>query len=574
MRFSSRIALSCPEYLHKQYAPNAFPEMVIGEPNPILEEFKNIGLRHELEVIEYLKSNTAGWFQVDTRLNSESQQSQTALAILDPQIRIIFGSYLGESTERLLQTSLDLPKLEDPLRVSRPDILVRVGYSVLESWAPVDIKSHAAYAENKSNSVYWGDSNILQPGQTQLIGARLSPPDLTQLSHYVRHLQNLGLASPESWAGIIGREIEKCAWMQMPLAVLGAGKKQEVALHKYDLEFAKAIKVIQDSVKQNLDRSFPVSVIAQNMPGTYGCAGCEYREVCLHEMRNFDDGSGHVTLLARVTPSLVATKIPLVSSIREAAKLFGQDKFEIETKIRADVWISKIPQLLDDSSPLDLPAFDIEIDIDLENSQEALLDLDIEDGELLGEGRVYLYGYGIHHRIKNTDWKSAAIRSNSDYSNTAEGEMRLMLTTWNLLVCEVNNAESKDQSVGIFHYSSHERTWWRKFAIRYQGHAGVPPLNEMERFIDRYFVDLYDYTRKISFPTTGYSVKLLAKEAGFDWSVEDPGGANSLLKYKLAINNKAPRIERDEAIAWLKSYNEDDVRATYAVRNYIRELFP
>jgi predicted RecB family nuclease len=362
--------------------------------------------------------------------------------------------------------------------------------------------------------------------------------------------------------------------MQLPLAVLGAGTKQQSALFKYDDDFTKAMKVIQDSVIQNTNPSHPVGVIAQNMPGTFGCSGCDYREVCLDEMNNYDGGNGHITLLARVTPALVAAKIPAISSIGQAHQLPGQDKFEIETKVRAEVWISGIPQLLDRTVPFDLPAFDIEIDIDLENSQEALLEIEVDDSELVGEDRLYLYGYGIHDRTKSKDWTIATILSNSDYSNTPEGEYALMLKTWSLLIEEVQKAQAKGLTIGIFHYSAHERTWWRRFAQRYHSNPGVPSLDEVERFVDRYFVDLYDYTRKISFPTTGYSIKLLAKMADFSWSATDPGGANSLLKYKVAIDKQATQGERDEAIAWLRSYNEDDVRATFAVRNYLRQLFP
>ena len=67
------------------------------------------------------------------------------------------------------------------------------------------------------------------------------------------------------------------------------------------------------------------------------------------------------------------------------------------------------------------------------------------------------------------------------------------------------------------------------------------------------------------------SIKSLAPSAGFEWEVSKAGGANSLLKYKQATNGK-DQAERDEAIAWLESYNRDDVRATFAVRNYIRTL--
>jgi predicted RecB family nuclease len=54
--------------------------------------------------------------------------------------------------------------------------------------------------------------------------------------------------------------------------------------------------------------------------------------------------------------------------------------------------------------------------------------------------------------------------------------------------------------------------------------------------------------------------------------VSQAGGANSLFKYKEAINKNLDQSVRDEAIKWLDAYNRDDVRATFAVRDYIRSL--
>ena len=61
-------------------------------------------------------------------------------------------------------------------------------------------------------------------------------------------------------------------------------------------------------------------------------------------------------------------------------------------------------------------------------------------------------------------------------------------------------------------------------------------------------------------------------EPPINWAVQDPGGALSLLKYKDAVDQNRSQAERDESIAWLFSYNLDDVRATFAVRDYLRNL--
>ena len=46
----------------------------------------------------------------------------------------------------------------------------------------------------------------------------------------------------------------------------------------------------------------------------------------------------------------------------------------------------------------------------------------------------------------------------------------------------------------------------------------------------------------------------------------------SLLKYKAATANDVDEKTRKEAIEWLREYNLDDIRATFAVREYIRKL--
>jgi predicted RecB family nuclease len=91
--------------------------------------------------------------------------------------------------------------------------------------------------------------------------------------------------------------------------------------------------------------------------------------------------------------------------------------------------------------------------------------------------------------------------------------------------------------------------------------------------MDKYFVDLRPYAEKISFPTMSYSIKALAQVAGFAWKAEDAGGAMSLLKYKEATANDVDPDAKNEAIEWLREYNLDGIRATFAVREFIRSIF-
>ena len=97
-------------------------------------------------------------------------------------------------------------------------------------------------------------------------------------------------------------------------------------------------------------------------------------------------------------------------------------------------------------------------------------------------------------------------------------------------------------------------------------------MTKVETLIVDYFNDLLPYSRKVALKVTGYGIKLLAPLAGFDWDVVDPGGAGSLLKYRDAIDETKSEEERRAARDWLYSYNLDDVRVTFAVREYLRRL--
>jgi predicted RecB family nuclease len=136
----------------------------------------------------------------------------------------------------------------------------------------------------------------------------------------------------------------------------------------------------------------------------------------------------------------------------------------------------------------------------------------------------------------------------------------------------VREAENSGKSVGIFHYGSHEVSWWRRFARNNEGVSGVPSIDEVDTFISKYFVNLLPLAQKVAFKSSGYSIKDLAPLAGFQWRVDDPGGALSLLKYRTATTESANDLERKEAKEWLRSYNADDVRATLAVRQFLRSL--
>ena len=571
MRFEARTALYCPEYIHKSYAPSAFDlslRVKEGEDR-LADEYKRLGLVHEEKVLEKVRANGLRVHQIDLSETFKSKSQQTAEALMNHDIDIILGANIDEETEEALKLFLGDLHHFDPDRVSRPDLLVRVGANPHPMWAPVDVKSHGVSADNKTHTLERANLDLTPAEEPSVIG-RFKKEDALQLAHYAIHLQNIGLAFTDARAGIIGKDGEFIHWANLDQVRLGRGKNAPSAILVYYENFKFAQDLALTSIAKNKDHAVEVDSMAKVTPGDYGCMRCEFKKVCIKEIEAFDDGNGHVTLLAEVTPNFQKAHIPDIDSIAELRIATNLPAQAEAAKIRARVWQTEVPELLKPDEGFEIPEFDIEIDIDLENIQAALFENLGE--ELPGKDQVYLYGYGILDRTKVKDWNKAEFTSIINFDDTVEAEIEVLSTMWNVLKAEVAKAESAGKTIGIFHYSSHEKSWFRKFARRHATVPGTPSLLDVDDFMTKYFVDLLKYSELVALPVTGYGIKKLAPLAGFEWQVSDPGGAESLLKYRESIDEKLSPAERDANREWLRSYNIDDVKATFAVREYLRTL--
>ena len=536
-------------------------------------ELKRQGDIHEARTIENLLTKNLDVLIINKDQGEIEKELTTAEALINSTAQIILGAWISSVCEERIAKLTGRETASDPDRVSRPDLLVRVGEGDdgKPRWAPVDIKSHDPIEENKSSKIYLAKWDSHLPTSGVEIVSRLDLEDATQLAHYNEHLRNLGLASDEGFIGVIGRDIETIVWAKLSETVLGLGGKDGNAGTDYLVKFDAAKQVVTNSLARQKDPSLPpaaYSALEGNVK--FGCGACTFQLICERELKNHVGGAGHVTLLAGVTKNVQSKYFPDVTSIRDLAAIAGLPKPAEKFQIQAQAKVLDKAILLNPDKDFLIPEFDIEIDIDLENSLSAFQDSGLT--EIEGKDRVYLYGFGIHDRTSNKDWHSAFFDSFSDYSNTEDGEYQLLLKMWNFLKDQVAKAESAGKTIGIFHYSSHEKTWWRNFSRNHECKAGVPTLDEVESFIGDYFEDLWVYAKLVALGTSGYGIKKLAPKAGFNWKVDDPGGALSLLKYKDAVDPSKTPAEQQESIDWLYSYNLDDVRATFAVRDYLRNL--
>ena len=126
-------------------------------------------------------------------------------------------------------------------------------------------------------------------------------------------------------------------------------------------------------------------------------------------------------------------------------------------------------------------------------------------------------------------------------------------------------AERPDAAV--YHYSDYEILHIGKLLGRQPGSLGARLLDRQDLF-----VDMFTLVRDNFFGANGLGLKVVAHTgAGFEWRDANPGGLNSQLWFDDAVRAGSER-ERNEARERVLAYNEDDVRATHALRAWLRTL--
>ena len=85
------------------------------------------------------------------------------------------------------------------------------------------------------------------------------------------------------------------------------------------------------------------------------------------------------------------------------------------------------------------------------------------------------------------------------------------------------------------------------------------------------FVDLFALVRAHYLGANGLGLKVVASAVtGFAWRDEDPGGLNSQSWFADAVGHADAGV-RELARVRVLEYNEDDVRATWHLRRWLRE---
>lgn len=537
-------AKRCARRIHNEWDPAV--EKVAWEVPPELQMRFDAGIAFEVAVLDELRAALGPSRCTDlTDVRGKSRAIAATAAAMEADAEVILGAWLPD----------DLAGG----RTGRPDLLLRVEQG---RYVPGDVKAHKVTARRAKGaltySTFEAPADRLQV-EGLAVAATARFDDHLQLAHYWRMLEAVGRAPDGPAVGfIIGRDdlgalaanTHVLCWFDLDAPLFETysrtrGKAKRSALERYDHEQGFRLKVA--TAAQQGDPALVEPVFTDE------CDSCPWYDHC-RSLVGDDLASVNITagrLSVREWTALAAagvvgvedlagldihdgafqaTYLPEVTHLKDPIGRLT-DAVRRARMVRDGVVLERAT-----TGPIPVPRADVEIDFDIE--------WDPDD-------HVYLWGALIHRPTAEPSYHAVAAwdeRDDAGWLQHAEA-----FASW--LREQIAVADAAGQSLLVYHYSHAEPTYLK----RVLGEDAVADL------LDR-FVDLLPLVREHYFGVRGLGIKQVAPAFGFEWRDDDPGGLQSQLWLIDArgAEDEAVRLAGRQRIL---DYNEDDVRATAAVRN-------
>lgn len=553
------------------YAARSCPLKTVNSFNPTLVapsiERPTPLFFHDADAIEsdvVARLAASGVSLVDLRgLRHAASEAQEAAAL----------SALGDGVEVVVAPLL--PRDWDAHRSGRPTLLVRAADD--SGYAPVQVKFHRVLESQGPDeptllvsSLDAVRTDVPAPQRRFRWGTRLKAA--LQVAHYWRLLERTGFAAASPRAGLIGldqivvgadprgRPEIVVTWLDLDAPVVPPNPRDldrpdaaplTSTLARYDAEHAFRVDLAERALAASGPEALLTPIISPE------CRHCVWQQYCqaqldaddlslriakapldVHEVRTLRSlGVSTVAELAAADlEALLARYLPRASHRADA-----EDRLRRAHR-RALLMDAGVELERVGDAPIDLPAHDLEIDIDIETS---------------ADDRVYLWGFLVD------DGQHQVYREFSRFSDlTANDERDLAEAAFGWL-----RDVTAGRDTAVYHYSEYETIRINRLAARCE-----PVIGDWVRgFVDEHFVDLFDVVKQHFFGVNGLGLKVVASAVtGFAWRDEEPGGLNSQVWFDEAVHDADP-VARELARVRVLEYNEDDVRATWHLRRWLRE---
>lgn len=527
-------AKSCARKTHNDYDPTLTrpPE---PETPPELQRLFDMGNAHEAVVF-------ASWAKLDLdvlKLNerdlSKALHIEATVQAMHEGRAVILGGRLPDDLEGG--------------RGGKPDVLLRAVDG--PGYYPADVKGHLVLDAKGTDGLISSlqAPTVRAPSETHALRHR--EEDLLQLAHYRRMLEACGQATADLFGAIIGNDPEpQLAWYDLTeprfrtfSRTKGALKRSAMERYDHEQQFRLQVaKVAQQRTGSPDDPEPLVSPIGQEE-----CLTCIWAPVCV-EALPADDLSRELlgALSVREYLGLRAQGVETLEQLASADleglldSSYAQDTANranrkarlYQAHVAAQLARDGVVLRLKPDAVFEVPEAPVEIDLDMECTRD---------------NRVYLWGALVTQDGRSSYHPFADL----NVADT-DGEYAVARRCFDWI-------KDNHPDAIVFHYAQVEKTHAQRIlgddAVRYDGTAAA----------FRTWLDLHPPTKACLESRAGLGLKVVATEgASFRWRDDDPGGLNS--------QRWLDQARAGDQASWQRilDYNEDDVRATLAVRRFLR----
>ncbi len=532
-----RAAISCARVTHNKNDKTgpAKPHEVPAE----LQRLFDLGNAHEAELFDI-------WLDKGTDVVDLCDLNDDTLAHTAATLESM-------SRGRLVILGGRLPDDSAGGRTGKPDVLLREAHG--NGYHPCDVKAHKVLDKKLSGGLV---SDVGEPSLAAAItidlGLRNKSGDLLQLAHYWRMLQACGHQAAQPWGAIAGTDpgpLPRLAWYDLAQPLFkefspSTGKTRS-SLDCYDREHDFRIRIAQTAQQRTGSATDPEALVAPI--GQKECRLCPWAPVCVDRLPLGDlsrellgslsvheyvalrqHGITTVADLADADLKAVLDSAYADATPEQVGRAHRLQHAQASAQLARDGFVLRLKP----GAAFILPRADVEVDLDMECTREGL---------------VYLWGVLV------TRDGVSAYRDFTDIAvDDDASELAVARRCFDWLVTQHPTAE-------VFHYGhvehSHATRILRGHLSSYAGTVADPST----------WVDMLPAARNCLESRSGLGLKVVAtKGAGFNWRDEDPGGLASQDWLDAARAGDSASQKR------ILNYNEDDVRATLAVRSWLRRV--
>ncbi|MCR6486243.1 TM0106 family RecB-like putative nuclease [Amycolatopsis sp. OK19-0408] len=518
----------CRRRVHLEHDP-AMREVPLSPPDPTAQQRIADATAHREDIVSRLMAANPGhWVKIDRGLPAHERVEQTEQAFA-AEAQYIWGALFPVDAAGHRRGGIDL--------------LVRTG----RGYVPVLVVRHRI--SDRGTGAIVTELTDLDPahrGADEHRKVRSQPRDQLRLVHIRRMLQTLGQADEGlAVGGVIGLDADVVVWHDLTAGTWPGGRS---ALTEYQARFADRLAIATAAANGEEPLAEPSRVLE--------CRRCPWWPTCEVVLTETRD----VSLVVRGEDAMELRRAG-VSTVDELAALDPAGEPPAvnwtgvtfpDAVVLARAWLADLT-LVRRVEAVEVPRADVEVDVDMES---------------FGDAGAYLWGCLL---------TGADIGLEPGYRAFAtwdplptDDEARSFAEFWAWLTDVRKRTEAAGLTFRAYCYNAlAENRWLFGSVERFGDYPGVPAKKDIQSFVDSdEWVDLFRSVTDQFLCSHGKGLKVIAPVAGFSWRDPEAGGEASMRWYRDAVGMDG-EVPDDVQRERLLRYNEDDVLATQALREWI-----